>query len=849
MNATFTSNPSLQAVGDVAHAVALATETPREASSSSSLVTLMGAVFFCSGLSSLIYEVVWMRRLALFFGSDIYSAALTLSAFMGGLTLGSLLAARYVDRLRKLLVCYGGLEITIGVYAFFFPALLNAFSGQYRHIYQTFFDSAPWRYNGFRILVASVTLLIPTTLMGATLPLIVKRFGEAGKIGRYSGFFYAINTLGALSGVLLAGFVLMPFLGTTRSTWTACAINLLIGAGAVLLGFGTREDLSLTVSEQPSAISEQGYDTASRKAALIAIALSGMAALALEVVWMRILIQSFSATVYAFAIMLSCFLFGIFYGSEWISKRVDQHDSLPRLFGLLELALGVSVASLATLTCFVPPLFTRLLYRWFRVSEANFGSRYVVAQFVVSACLIVVPTLLLGATFPVAARIWTRHPESVGRGVATVYAANTVGAIVGALLGGMVLIPAMGARKSLLVIAAIFVSAGLLLLFRRGAGGGGSSKRLIPAALLLFFVSVAVGLMMPQQIVSNFITESWVPTKVIYHGEGIAHNVDIVRFSNNATRMSINGAGEADTSYVQRRHFILKAHLPLLLHPDPKDVAVVGLGLGITLSATNRNPNVQNIQVIELTREMVRAQRYLEDVSGGVLHSPKVHVRIDDGRNFMAMSDRSFDMITADPIHPRNTGVGYLYTREYYESIKRRLRPQGVVCQWMPMYEMSKKSFDVAFRTFVSVFPNASFWYVKGHGLFVATIAPFQIDYQDLSARMQNPIVKADLDSIAVHSPPEFLALMLMGPDEIARYLASTPDQSLNTDDNAYLEYHTPFELLQPPLRILDGLLPFAGLDLRDVHNMSSQETDQVRQAWELRKAEILPEWKAPKQP
>jgi len=286
-----------------------------------------------------------------------------------------------------------------------------------------------------------------------------------------------------------------------------------------------------------------------------------------------------------------------------------------------------------------------------------------------------------------------------------------------------------------------------------------------------------------------------------------------------------------------------------LLHPDPKDVAVVGLGLGITLSATNRNPNVQNIQVIELTREMVRAQRYLEDVSGGVLHSPKVHVRIDDGRNFMAMSDRSFDMITADPIHPRNTGVGYLYTREYYESIKRRLRPQGVVCQWMPMYEMSKKSFDVAFRTFVSVFPNASFWYVKGHGLFVATIAPFQIDYQDLSARMQNPIVKADLDSIAVHSPPEFLALMLMGPDEIARYLASTPDQSLNTDDNAYLEYHTPFELLQPPLRILDGLLPFAGLDLRDVHNMSSQETDQVRQAWELRKAEILPEWKAPKQP
>ena len=236
---------------------------------------------------------------------------------------------------------------------------------------------------------------------------------------------------------------------------------------------------------------------------------------------------------------------------------------------------------------------------------------------------------------------------------------------------------------------------------------------------------------MPQQIVTNLVYASWIPRQVIYHGEGVAHNVDIFK-SGDITTMTINGGGEADNSYPARRQFLLKAHLPLLLHPDPKDVAVVGLGLGITLSATNRNPKVQNIEVIELTREMVEAQRYVEDISGGVLRSSKVHLRIDDGRNFMAMSDRSFDMITADPIHPRNTGVGYLYTQEYYESIKRRLRPQGVVCQWMPMYEMSKRSFDVAFRTFVSVFPNASFWLVGQNGLFVATAAPFRIDYGDL---------------------------------------------------------------------------------------------------------------------
>ena len=344
---------------------------------------------------------------------------------------------------------------------------------------------------------------------------------------------------------------------------------------------------------------------------------------------------------------------------------------------------------------------------------------------------------------------------------------------------------------------------------------------------------------MPQPIVTNLYNYiTWTHPQIIYHGEGVAHNVDIFR-TGGITTMTINGGGEADTSYPARRQFILKAHLPLLLHPDPKDVAVVGLGLGITLSATNRNPNVQNIEVIELTREMVKAQSYLEDVSGGVLHSPKVHVRIDDGRNFMAMSDRSFDMITADPVHPRNTGVGYLYTREYYESIKRRLRPQGVVCQWMPMYEMSKKSFDVALRTFASVFPNASLWLSGTNALFIATAEPFQIDYRDLTTRIQDPIVKADFDSIGVHSAPELLSLMVMGPDEIARYLASTSDRSLNTDDNAYLEYHVPFDIPQKAQAVVAGLLPYAKLDLRDVRNISPQETEQVRQAWDRQKIEL----------
>jgi spermidine synthase len=808
----------------------------------SKLLLLIGGVFFFSGFSSLVYEVVWMRHLSLFFGSDVYSAALTLSAFMGGLMIGSLLAGRYADRVHSPLILYGILEVCIGVYALLFPNVLNIFASEYRHIYQTYFATAPWVYNSFRILVATITLLIPTTMMGATLPLVVKRFGKHKKIGKYSGFFYSINTFGALGGVLGVGFALLPYFGIRTTTLLACCINVLIGSLAISFGLAWRRDeIDMRVdSHKPSSqVVEENYDPNLELTGLIGIGLSGLGALALEVVWMRILAQSFSGAVYSFSIMLSCFLFGIYYGSKKIAEFVDRQVHPMRLFGFLELSIGISVAGLGILSYFVPRFFSTLLWVLTGVSKGKFGLACTIAQFVVSGMLIAIPTILLGATFPIAVKICTPAIKSIGRGTARVYAANTAGAIVGSLLGGLVLIPAFGNRQSLLMIAAIFVATGLFLLHKTSNG----VKEPQVAVLLMLFTLLSVGaLLLPKQIVTNFYFAGNEKAQVIYHGEGIAHTVDIIKTPENVVIMQVNGTLEADTTYSQRRHFILKAHLPLLLHPKPREVAVVGLGLGITLSATNRHPDIDRIQVIELSPEMVKAQRYLENVSGGVLNSPKVQVRIDDGRNFMAMSNQQFDMITADPIHPRVSGVGYLYTKEYYEAIKQRLRPDGVVCQWMPMYRISKKSFDVAFRTFVAVFPNASFWYVRGHGLFVATQKPLSIDFKDLKKRLRNPVVEADLASINIKGPAEFLSYMLMGPDEIRAYLASTPLRLINTDDNAYLEYHTPFEFLESTKTIVAGLIPYSALDLGVAQGQSDDERSQSQQAWNRRKAELLPE-------
>ncbi|MCZ6464243.1 MAG: fused MFS/spermidine synthase [Proteobacteria bacterium] len=747
------------------------------------LFLTIACLFLLSGATSLVYQVTWMRMLSLLFGSDVYAAAITLAVFMSGLSVGSWLSGRMAARLRRPLLAYGILELAIGAYALLFPALLESFEPAIQSVYRGWFEVSPVLYHACRIAIASGTLLVPTLLMGATLPLIVQQFGsrEAG-LGNRVGVFYAVNTVGALGGTLLAGFVALPLLGVTRTTLGAVTVNGLIGLGAVLL--------ALRVSD-PTARAPAGRGAEQRapltrlqRAAVAVMALSGFAALALEVVWMRVLVQSFSATVYAFSIMLACFLLGIAWGSREAARIVDRHPSPARLLATLELWLGAGVAALAVLTHLVPGFFGALVWT---LTEATggFGAASVVAQFAAAGVLILGPTVLLGATFPVAVVVFTRDIELRARGTGVVYAANTAGAVLGSLdwvarRDSREAVPALSARTRWGSLAVIAVSA------------------LVYAAL-------------PPQTVINFNLQQSSAPELLFHGESGSHSLDVVRNEDGDTVMMINGNIESDTTFTQRRHFILKAHLPLMLHPDPRDVAVVGLGLGITLAATERHPTVETIQLIELSPLMLEAHAVLRELTGGVLESPKMRVRIDDGRNFMAYGEGDFDMITADPVHPRITGVGTLYTREYYELIRDRLRPGGTVIQWMPMYRISKTSFDVAFRTFAAVFPHASFWYVGGHGLFVATADPFRIDYEVLAQRFAHPAVGDDLRSIGIDSPEILLAHLLMDTEHIRRYLAQNGGGPLNTDDNAYLEYRTPFEFIEGPDDIVPGLVAFAG--------------------------------------
>ena len=805
---------------------------------------LFTLIFFLSGVTSLVYQVTWMRQFALFFGSDVYSAAVTLAAFMGGLGLGSWAAGRLARDMRSPMLAYGLIEILISVYAYAFPELLRLFDPLLTDAYRSSFQSEPWFYQSVRASTAFLLLLPPTALMGATLPIVVQHFATSnGILGARLGHFYSANTIGALAGTLIGGFLLLPVLGVHQTGNAAALVNLAIGICAIWLA--VRSGAVVVNANAMGEVKPAIY--AHRSRILLAMALSGFGALALEVVWTRILVQSFSATVYAFSLMLASFLLGIFLGSNRESRIVDsQPNPVERLISL-ELWIFVYVAFLCAAIYLVPGFFGLLLWGLTIITGGAFGASSLVAQSVAAATLILLPTFWLGATFPVAVKAYTQDIHDRASSTGWVYSANTFGALFGALAAGFLLIPVLGTTVSLVAISACFLLAALAL--QPMARSDLPRLRTVRGrALVVGAIFAAIGVLLPRQIVVNFNMQQSTQPEVIYHGEGVAHTVDIVKTSGGNTLMMVNGNIEADTTLVQRRHFILKAHLPLLLHPNPKDVAVIGLGLGMTLSATSRNPLVEHIRVIELTPEMVVAHGYLKPLTNDILSNPKVSLIIDDGRNFLRRSTELFDMITADPIHPRISGVGYLYTTEYYEAVKAHLRPGGYILQWMPMYAISRESFDIAFRTFAQVFPNASFWYVRGHGLFVAGDDPLVLDFAVLEKRFNDPLVLKDFESIGIRTIHQLIAHLMMDSDQISQYLgdAATRGNRINTDDNSSLEYRTPHEFLLQTRSIVQGLKPFTGWSRGRLKVASPRDVAEIERQVALRERELLEELDRP---
>jgi spermidine synthase len=688
-------------------------------------------LFAASGCSALIYEIVWFQLLQLVIGSTAVSLGVLLATFMGGLCAGSLVLPRVLaGRWRHPLLVYAAIEAGIGVCGILvllsMPLIDGIYSAGVGHGMPAIL---------LRAVVCAVCLMPPTMLMGASLPAIARWIETSPRGVAWLGLLYGANTAGAVAGCLLAGFYLLRVYDMATATWVAAAINGLVAVGSWRMSRTTPERAPAGGAARRGA-GGRGFQTA-----YLAIALSGATALGAEVVWTRLLGLLFGATVYTFSIILAIFLAGIGLGSGVGS--VLSRSRRPRA------ALGICQMLLAGAIAWTAFTLSRSLPYW-PVNPLLAGSPWITFQVDMARAIwtILPATLCWGASFPLALAAVAGRELDPGRLVGGVYAANTFGAILGALAFSMILIPRMGTQqcqRALILLAAL--SALLVLVpaawrARSKAGLAGLAAAVGAAGYLAAGVSPVPGDLIAY---GRRMVTSAAGSELLYVGEGMNSSIAITRWSDGAVQFHVSGKVEASTEPYDMRLQRMLGHMPALVHARPQSVLIVGFGAGVTAGTFVTHPDIRRIAVCEMEPIIPpTAARFFARENYGVANDPRTRIYYDDARHFVLTTREKFDIVTSDPIHPWVKGSATLYSREYFELVREHLNPGGVVTQWVPLYESDRAVVKSEIATFFEVFPGGSVWANEidggGYDLFLlGQERPGRIDVDAMEARLEEP--------------------------------------------------------------------------------------------------------------
>ena len=777
--------------------------------------------FFASGVSGLVYQVVWVRELVLVFGATTFAVSTVLTAFMGGLALGSYYFGRRSETVQRPLRLYGLLEIGIGLYGLAVPTIFAALPGLYHYFWR-------WELSFFalsivRFMFATLVLIVPTALMGATLPVLSSFYArDIRRIGLRVGSLYALNTFGAVLGAAATGFVLIPVLGMNAATTTAAAMNILLGVVALSV---SRQAESLNSSHEfaPELIEDpiQAKNPLSRESksqrAQIAIviagfAVSGFVALSYEVIWSRVLALIIGSSVYAFSIMLTTFLVGLAAGAAIASRMVDRINRPVRMFAFIEVAVGVTSLIGAYMFNDLPYVFVQL-YRW--VDSSAFGL-LLFARFLIASFVMIVPTFLLGALFPLVVRIISSRKlaRTTGRTVGDAYAANTLGAIAGSFASGFILIPWLGLLGSLrlcvalnfVVAAAAFSASG-----KRSPRKGNESRRANVSSTVgfatsaLLIVVVALGEPPWDPEVMSSAVYRYAPSltdktrqelfeflksgqgETIFYEEGITATVAVQRQGGGRV-LKVNGKPEASTAGDMPTQILIGA-LPLLVRERTDDVLLIGLGSGVTLGSIEQFP-IKRVTCVELEPAVIEASRYFEDVNNRPLEDPRLRMISNDGRNFIYTTDEKFDVIVSEPSNPWVTGVANLFTLEYFKRGAERLKDDGLFSQWLQIYEMAPEDVRTLIATFRAAFPKVYlFRGAEGDLMLLGSKSERRLDLSILKSHLDDKMSGAELRRIGTTRASEIISRFYLGPSEVTNLSAGA---RLNTDNNALIEFNAP---------------------------------------------------------
>lgn len=745
-------------------------------------LALAAVLLFFSGATALVYQVLWLRLLGLVFGVTVYAASTVLASFMAGLGLGSLLGGRLADRLSRPLWGYGVAEVLVGLFALLSHAALAWTSGAYVAL-QPRLAGSFGLLTASRFVLAFLVLLVPTTLMGASFPLVARSpLLARSALGPRLGWLYATNTAGGIAGTLAAGLYLIGSHGIAASFRLAALVNVLVGLLAIVTSWRLREaSLPPSASElEPSVVIPSGIgdevapDRGPGRLVLAVFTLSGFASLGLEIVWFRILSLFLQTTTYAFTAMLATVLSGIAAGSTLAARLLRRSRDPLLLLAVLEAATAVACA--ASLWAVDGGLG---ILGWTQGAFGRAEGRRGAVTLVLSFAVLFPATLLLGVAFPVGLRLAAQgRPESEGRRVGRFYALNVFGSILGALAAGFLLLPRWGSRASVLLLAGVFLLAGLALL----AALAPRRPRLAviaAGASATVFAAVAVAAPDPFDVA---VVRRHGGARVLYHREGVQATVSVLQTPEGRRVLFLDGLHQAnDSRGVVAIHREIAA-LGLALHPDPRQALVIGLGGGVTAGALSRDGRLA-VRVVELSRAVTGASELFRHVNDDVLQRANVGLRVDDGRNFLLLNRDRYDVLTADIIQPHHAGAGSLYSVEYFRLARAALAEGGIMVQWVSPY--SELHFKAILRTFLAVFPDATLW--SDGTLVVGGAGPVRPDGAAFARRLGEPGARAALASLGLDSFDALHGRYLADADSLRKFVGEGP---ILTDDQPRVEFY-----------------------------------------------------------
>lgn len=793
---------------------------------------LLYGCFFASGAAGLILEVVWSKYLSFLLGNSIYGVSTVVAAFLGGLGIGAAMAGRFAARAKEPLLAYARLELIVAVLGLATPLAYHAARPLFAALNALFLGQGA-AFLFLRFLVLFAALLVPTTAMGATLPLLVSDLSrrDPKNSSRTVARLYAINTAGAVAGVAAAGFFVIPALGLWKTAALAAAIDLSVVAAIMIarpsappdgraatgrsMPSGTRKARETVPSGIARPVAARVPDGIARPSAtqwiLPVFAISGFTAILYEVAWTRILAVPFGGMVYAFSAILAIYLIGIAVGAAVATRLLRRVGAAVALFGVLQGLLAAAVA-------FGAKLFERLPYWQADAIAWSLGStpKLLWAEAGIAARIILPPAFLLGALFPTAVAVYQRRGREAGASVGAVYAANTIGSIAGSLATAFLLVPWIGTLRSILMAAALNAAIGVGALL---AGEGPALRRRLAAgALLLATVAFAlfalpkwnpermslglVRLLRSHWFGGNALTHRTIDKigtsgveRLLFYKEGRVAAVTVLETAGRRALL-INGKTDATTGVGEdMAQQVLVGQMPLLLAPEAKDVCVVGYGSGVTTRAVLTHA-VRDVLTVELEGAVIEAAPYFSADAGNPLADPRSRLLIEDAGTYLRSTRKMYDVIISEPSNLWIAGMADLFTEEFYRTAAQKLRPGGIFCQWVQCYQTSPQTLETIFRTLTTRFPHGQLFFVDGSADLIILASPDRevgLDLDRIAHAWDDPAVAAQLARVGVASPGDLLRCYRGRLERAATAAGPGP---INTDDNGWLEHRAPSDLL-----------------------------------------------------